>query len=60
MKKEILNTNFQITEAVAWRCSVKNVFLKISEQNTGDGVSFKKALQHQRFPENITKFFKNF
>ena len=37
-------SNFEhITEAIVWRCSVKNMFLKIlqySQQNTCIGVSF--------------------
>ena len=34
---------YEQSEAVTWRCSVKNLLLKISktsQENTGDGVSF--------------------
>ena len=54
--RAFLNKNFIKAKAVAWRRSVKNVFLKISQnsqENTGAEVSFKKS------PENFTKLFKN-
>ena len=41
----------------AWRCSVKNVFLKFfqnSQENTGGG-----RLQHRCLPQNFTIFFKS-
>ena len=50
-------------EADARRCSVKKVFLNISQnsqENTFGGFSFlKKRLQHKYFPVNFVKFFKN-
>ena len=53
----VFSCKFIAAEAVAWRCSVKNVFLKISQnsqENTGSG-----RLQHRCLPKNFTNFFKN-
>ena len=56
------------TEAVARKCSVKKVFLKISQnsrENNCARVSFlksallKKKLLHRRFPVNSAKISKN-
>ena len=60
-----------ITEAVVRRCSVKKVFLKISDnsqENTRARVSFliklqasgllKKRLWHRCFPVNFAKFLR--
>ena len=60
----------QLSEAVSWRCSVKNVFLKFSQnwqENTCDRVSFliksqvnfiKKRLWHRCFLVNFAKFLR--
>ena len=53
----MFSCKFITAEAVAWRCSVKNVFLKISQnsqENTGSG-----RLQHRCLPKNFKTFFKN-
>ena len=51
------------SEAVAWRCSVKKIFLEISQnsqENTCARVSLllKKTLWHRCFPVNFVKFLR--
>ena len=51
------------SEAVVWRCSVKKVFLEISQnsqENTCARVSFilKERLWHKCFPVNFAKFLR--
>ena len=48
--------NFRTREAVTWRCSVKNMFLKISWENTGDRVSLKRDSSNGVFPRNLRDF----
>ena len=61
---KVLNMNFRATEVVDWKCSIKNVFLKMpqnSSENTCAGVSFKKRLQHRCFSGilgNVSRTFK--
>ena len=33
---KVLNMNFRTTEVVAWKCSIKNVFLKMSQNSSED------------------------
>ena len=54
-----------ISEAVARRCSVKKVFLEISQKFTGKylcqslfSLQLKKRLWHRSFPVNFTKFWR--
>ena len=54
--------NFHLTETVARMCSVKKVFLEISQnsqENTYARVSFLiKRLWHRCFPMNFAKFLR--
>ena len=54
--------NFHLTETVARMCSVKKVFLEISQnsqENTCARVSFLiKRLWHRCFPMNFAKFLR--
>ena len=67
------NNNFQLTEAVAQRCSVKKVFSGISKKIHGQtrcqslllkkvaGLSlqlYKRRLWHRLFPVNFVKFLR--
>ena len=67
------NNNFQLTEAVAQRCSVKKVFSEISKKIHGQtrcqslllkkvaGLSlqlYKRRLWHRLFPVNFVKFLR--
>ena len=46
--------NFNCIEAVAWRCSVKRVFLEILQNSLKK--LLKKRLWHRCFPVNFAKF----
>ena len=56
------NENLEVcTEAVVWRCSVKKLFLEISQnpqENTCARVSLKKRLWHRCFLVNFAKFLR--
>ena len=67
----MLSGAFITTEAVVWRCSVKKVFLEISQdsqESTCARVSFvvrpqpatllKKGFWHRCFPVNLAKFLR--
>ena len=60
--------SYKTSEAVSWRCSVKNVFLKISQssqENTCGRLSYLIKIQasaqilwHRYFPVNFAKFLR--
>ena len=68
----LIQINVQMLEAVVWRCSVKKVFLEISQnsqKNTCASLFFnkvagrpatllKKRLWHWCFPVNFVKFLR--
>ena len=69
MKKFYLKNTFLTAEAVVWRCSIKKVFLEISQnlqENTCARESFlvrpatslKKTPWHSCFPVNFGKFLR--
>ena len=61
-KSQILSLHGKAQEAVTQRCSVKKVFVEISQnsqENTCARVSFlKKRLWHRCFPVNFVKFLR--
>ena len=73
-ERDFKKKTLRLSEAVVRTCSVKKMFLKISQtsqENTCVGVSFlksyrpegynfiKQRLQHRCFPVNFAKFLKN-